>query len=262
LTGGRGRDSIARRMVDPTTGPPPAERPETGPIPLLASRPENCPNCGKPLPDDESVVCVSCGYDLRSVQVRPTIVGPAVETEPERPKLPLVRERLHWKVMAGIAGAAILVMVIAFLAGAPGLFPRHDGKFADPSGAYTSSRPVGGDRVAAAIRYLGLQGILIGAGVVALFVHGHLRSAPVGDRRAAVAAIAAIMGVASLLNLIALPHGGLEHGLEFFGQCGAAALGFMICFRIRPVDAVVTAGVAVLALLFTIGAAHFVVWIV
>lgn len=227
---------------------------------LLVSRPENCPNCGQPLPDDESIVCVKCGYDLRSTEIRATTVGKPVEQEPPPP--PLTRERISWKVTLAVAGGALFVMVVAYLSGVTGLFPRENGLFLGESGErFEAVRPLPSARLFGMMTYIGQRMIFAASLAGAVLVQAHLRGLPAGNRRSMVAHSAAIASVSGLLLLTALPHPGVESGLELIGQGAVAALGYMTLFRFRPADAVVTLGIAVLGVAIVIGGAHLITMI-
>jgi hypothetical protein len=242
----------------PLTEPEPD--PPAGRTSLTVSRPESCPNCGQPLPNDDSIVCVKCGFDLRTVEIRTTAVGPAVEAPP--PPRPLTRDGISFRVTAITAAVAVAIMLIAYLSGAAGLFPRQEGLFLGADYKFNLARPQAWARLFGLLSFIGQRAIFFLATYAAIAVQSHLKSAPMGNRTVAAAHIACIVCISGLLLLIALPHPGIEAAIELLGQAAIGALGLMTLFRFRPAEAVITLGITILALIILIGGAHLIAWIV
>ncbi len=264
---------------DEATGPLPRRpfaesHPET--IPLAAAGPLNCPNCGKPLPGDDSVVCVSCGYDLRSVQIRPTIIqsaevraagtGQKSDTESRQDlgidpsSLPLLRPFPNWRVCVGVAAACAIVMIAAYLAGYGGLFPTDEGRFADATGAFTADAPIAAARLMGVAKFLLFRLVLLGCGLLALNVHSHLRGIPTGSLRGVAAAMAAVVSVAGLMMLLSMSNRAFEHFVEIVGQGALAVLVMLGLFRLKPTEALLVIGIGLLVVVFAVLGAHVIVW--
>src|SRR5262245_21124318 len=111
-----------------------------------------CPNCGASMRGAETLVCLRCGFDLKTMRVIQTATGesaiPTAE-EDEELRRPLVEPGMGDLYLPGImAGLSGLLLLIGFLAGARGLFPQLEAEIA--SGAHGADITIG-DR---------LQGIL------------------------------------------------------------------------------------------------------
>lgn len=227
---------------------------------LLVSRPEKCPNCGQVLPADDSVVCIHCGYDLRTVVIRTTKIEEPIEAPPEA--LPLTRERIPTQVTGITAAVAATIVVIAYFAGYSGLFARQEGLFLNAEGKFAAASPPAGIRMHAVISFLAIRSILVLAGLGALRIHSHLKAVPVGSLPKAAVHLAAISAVGGLFLLISFSHPGLESAAELVAQGSVAVLGLLLLFRLAVMDALLMIVVTVLLLILVIGSAFLVTWIV
>jgi len=92
--------------------------------PKMAGELDVCPNCGAPLVGESTVVCMRCGFDLRTLKPVETRAEAGIadeQTEPAEPVAPTseLRVSVSW-VIAGIAAATLL---IGLLTGVQTLFP-------------------------------------------------------------------------------------------------------------------------------------------
>jgi len=90
----------------------------------------SCPHCGAPMPGEETVVCLRCGFDLHAMEHRTTVTEPTGQSA-EQTETMLEEEQLApisapgrgglW-LPATLAVVTASILVIGFLAGARGLF--------------------------------------------------------------------------------------------------------------------------------------------
>jgi hypothetical protein len=88
-----------------------------------------CPNCGASMRGADTLVCLRCGFDLKTMRVIKTATGETtapVETD-EQAGRPLVEPGMGDLWLPGaLAGISGLLLLIGYLAGARGLFPQLD----------------------------------------------------------------------------------------------------------------------------------------
>ncbi|MHC4274449.1 MAG: hypothetical protein ACYSUR_12390, partial [Planctomycetota bacterium] len=144
--------------------PPPSEEP-----PAVAAL-DVCPNCGSPLGGVDIVVCLRCGFDMKSLKVIETDTKGKVAAKPDEEEPPVLSEPgtgdywLPWAMAAGGLG----LLAIGYLWGAGGLFPGEEA--------------VGfGVRAVGLLKMLVKTAVLALAGFGGLFVLAHMVSAQLGD---------------------------------------------------------------------------------
>jgi hypothetical protein len=237
-----------------------------------------CPNCTAPMPDPAQLVCLRCGFDLKSLRVLKTekrvdhvdhVDHVEADTDSaEGLAVDILRPQIpdNWLPMT-IAGAALLILIVALLAGWPGLFP-------EVQQASELTRSSLND--AARERYVmpavgwGVRGmhvlqlvigvaLWVGCAAISLIVTSRLMGVPAGELRRVLWRIVAIVACAHLIMLIDLPHiiealTELVFGLAVFGLLA------MLFFRMRPRDAGTFAGVTLSLYLVMFLGARIVVW--
>ncbi|MCA9297204.1 MAG: hypothetical protein KC983_11820, partial [Phycisphaerales bacterium] len=96
-----------------------------------------CPNCMAPMSDPAQLVCLRCGFDLKSLKVLKTekrvehveadeaSAGGAVAGSSGGSAQDILRPQIPdpWLPVT-VAAAALIILIIAMLAGWPGLFPE------------------------------------------------------------------------------------------------------------------------------------------
>ncbi|MFG0257943.1 MAG: hypothetical protein ACF8GE_08595 [Phycisphaerales bacterium JB043] len=76
-----------------------------------SDEPDLCPNCAKPLPDRDTLVCLECGYDIKTNKKVSTRLG---QVEIEEPSEFCQAWKVPWQGLVG--GGALLVLVSMVLA--------------------------------------------------------------------------------------------------------------------------------------------------
>lgn len=236
----------------PSQPPPPQKDPQLirQGVPLESEGPPSvkslnvCPNCGAPMTASDALVCLRCGFDLKTMKVVATTTGVA-EVDPdaasETGAKPLVQPVASdaWlpKAMAAVAGAILLA---GYLAGMRGLFPT--------AGLSDQKTPSGTNEVVVSSRYVisfqwrmgsiaqeaALIAIWTGCGILALFFLAKLMGAKLGDIKAAAWRMLGIVCVMRLATMLSLPWA--EWVIEAILQMAAFAGLSLVMFRLKPRD--------------------------
>ncbi len=238
--------------VDATTGRTASGKPKRIDklVELDAGPLDVCPNCGANMPGPDEILCLRCGFDLNEGVVREVETGveevpSAEEIEAAKPKpiSPDGRGGLIGPALA--AGLCLLIVSIAHLAGAGGLF--HD---EDPPGFWL--------RVGGMFRFLFFAVVFVICIYAGLHVIARVEKRPFGDTQLAFIRAIAIASVALLVLLIPQPFGSrflewsaqfIVGGIIFFGMT-------LALFRVSPREAATLGGVTVLVLAAITGAAE------
>lgn len=192
--------------------PEPDEKDEEAPPPAGSSGAASsvksldvCPNCGANMATGV-VVCLRCGYDLKSLKVLKTVSGGTVEaTEPEEPEEaeedeegeaqpPLCEAgRGDLWLPASVAVVCGLLLAIGYLLGADGLY--H-------AAGEAGGTPGLGGRFVALIQFLGRLVILAACGIGALAVLARLLERTLGDLKLASVRIVGAVTAARFVTFV------------------------------------------------------------
>lgn len=221
---------------------PEAVPPDPGSIRAL----DVCPNCGSPMPGIDTLVCLRCGFNTKTLKVEKTATGAAAaprnkrkaggaaeaeearEAEPVEPVEPISRPGRGALILPGAAaGVGALLLIAGYLSGAGGLFvgPPEDTTFPQ--------------RLAAMGSGMVLVLLWAGAGLGGLvFLARVVHLAPLGDIRLAGVRL---LGIAFLTRLPALVINvglaGLEWSIEFAVGSAIAIFASMYLFSLDVRDA-------------------------
>ena len=227
-----------------------------------------CPNCGAPMRNAGEVLCMRCGFDLKTmkkVEVKTGVVEVAPDEHQEggdealvdRRKpitLPGRGETMLPLIAAGVAG---VILLIAHLAGVRGLFPP----VLDKSGQVL----VNGE-ITFTMRMLGLLRCVVtiamftGCGLGALAFVAFLNRMRMGDLRLAAARMLAIVAVAHLATMLNFSSNAMEWTVEAVLRCGIFAGLSIVLFSLKPKDAPILLGSTIILFLLTWFGAWVVVW--
>lgn len=233
-------DDGSRESTDGDNGASEAEEPSKSSVKAL----DVCPNCGATMRQGNLLVCLRCGFDLKTLRVLETQTGEEGheedEDEDEPPEPLCLPGRGDFRVPGILAGISVLVISIGYLAGADGLFnlESDDGFPIDP---------------AAAQRFgqwgIYLATLVLGSlcGLAGVFVVSRLNETTFGDWRLGSLRIVGVFATMWLAKFVDLGGKFLEIGAEWILHAGIFVGLSMFFFRLTPRDAA-TAGLTALLL--------------
>ena len=180
-----------------------------------------CPNCGANMATGV-IVCLRCGYDLKSLKVLKTVSGGTVEApEPEEadPEEPEARPPLceagrgDLLLPASVAVVCGLLLAIGYLMGADGLYAATR-----EAGEQVAATPGLGDRFVALIQFLFRVAVLAACGFGALAVLAKLLERTLGDLTLASVRIVGAVTAARLATFVDIAWRPLEWVVEVLLQ--------------------------------------------
>jgi hypothetical protein len=256
------------------SGPAGETAKEKQPLPLEGSKPAEekpsaegsvraldvCPNCGAPMRDTSTLVCLRCGFDLKRLEVIETKTGETTgDEEGEEKREPLVGPGPGdlWLPLT-IAGIALAVLAIGCLAGMKGLFPTL--KFAALEAEQAFEVDVSG-RLIALVRMPALILLWTICGFGSLVAGAWMFSRPFGDVRLAATRMVAIVAAARVLAFIDLPAKIAEFPLEAIGKAIVFLLLTMWLFRLSVRDAATLLAMTIVSFAALYLVAHLVMWV-
>jgi len=211
-----------------------------------------CPNCASPLGGVDAVVCLRCGFDMKTLKVikvetGETVVPDAEEPEPAEPLC--VTGMGGVGLPAAMAGVSLVLLALGYLFGAAGLF------------AVTGDEAVGfGARMGGLTGMLVRTGGLALAGMGGLSVLAHMLDRPVGSIQLAAVRLLGIFAVLGLLTFFNLPSSAMEWTMESIFQAvifvGLASVFFGLSIR----DAATLMGVTVFSVIILLLVSALVLW--
>lgn len=231
-------DDSSREPTDGENGASETEEPPKSSVKAL----DVCPNCGATMREGNLLVCLRCGFDLKTLRVLETQTGEELQEEDEdEPPEPLCRPgRGDFLVPGIVAGISVLLISIGYLAGADGLFnlESDDGLPIDPAAA----QRFGQWGVYLATLVLGSLCSLAG-----VFVVSRLNETTFGDWRLGSLRIVAVFATLWLAKFVDLGGRFIELSAEWILHGGIFVGLSMFFFRLTPRDAA-TAGLTALLL--------------
>ncbi len=201
---------------------------------------EVCPNCGATLPGDETLICLRCGFNLKTLKVIQTTTGETSESEEAEVEAPAISGPGQGGLLLPqiMAAASALVISVGYLSGAEGLF------IGDTSPGF-------GRRVVGLVGGLLLIALWSAAGLGGLgFLARFVVLRKLGDLRLAAVRMLAITATMRLLAFIDLPQQ-LEWTLEFIGQA-AVFVGLAMYFYVLNVRNALITGIAAILMVLVL----------
>jgi hypothetical protein len=220
-----------------------------------------CPSCGANMPGPNELVCLRCGFDLKTMKKVRTVTGETEVSDEEADAGESSGEHKRaisapgkgdlWLpgAMAGIAG---LILIIAYLSGWPGLFA---------AGKVSAEGVVaGGDRFLGLLRLVVMAGMMTGCGVAALAFVAHLLGMKLGDLKLTAIRMVGIVLTMQLVTLLDFNSRVLEWLVEAVGQVGVFTGLSLAFFRISPRDLLQLAAAGVIIFLLLWLGGNVIVW--
>ncbi len=233
-------DNGSRESTDGENGARETEEPGKSSVKAL----DVCPNCGATMRQGNLLVCLRCGFDLKTLRVLETQTGEEIQEDDEdeeEPPEPLSRPgRGDFRVPGIVAGISVLLISIGYLFGADGLYDlrSEEGFPIDPT----------------AVQRFGQWGVYLATlvlgslcGLAGVFVVSRLNETTFGDWRLGSLRIVAVFATLWLAKFLDLGGKFLEIGAEWILHGGIFVGLSMFFFRLTPRDAA-TAGLTALLL--------------
>jgi len=213
------------------------------PILLEGEAVTECPHCGAPMPGANEVVCLRCGFDLMQMKKVDTETGeveappdPDAEAEEEQPPISTPgRGGMH--LPAILTGVALAVMLVAYLAGAGGVFPEGP-----PETILVN--------IGQYFRYLVLIAVFSACVTAGFLFLGRIERRELGDLNLAVLRALAISSICGMVTLLPQPFGArlIEWMIEFLGMAVVYLVLTQVFFRADARDAATSGVVALTAM--------------
>ena len=233
-------DDGSREPTDGVNGARETEEPPKSSVKAL----DVCPNCGATMRQGNMLVCLRCGFDLKTLRVLKTQTGEEIQEEDEEeeePPEPLCRPgRGDFLVPSIVAGISVLLISIGYLIGADGLYDLH-------SDTGVAIAPVVAQRFGQWGVYLATLVVGSLCGLAGVFVVSRLNETTFGDWRLGSLRIVAVVATMWLAKFLDLGGKFLEIGTEWILHGGIFVGLSMFFFRLTPRDAA-TAGLTALLL--------------
>jgi len=260
-----------RIELEPSAAPPPGEaqkrereREPTKPKPGVPVEEQfTCPNCNAVMPHDDALVCLRCGFDMKALSVRETRIeadASASENDGDDEndidtETPLCRTGRGDLWLPGLIGTlSALLLIVGYLAGAPGVYPDLR------TGDAATVTPGLMDRLIGLVRLVTLLALMAGAALAGLWMLSRATQRPLGDIQLAAARFGAIAATIRLVTFINFgEHRQIEFMLESAMQAALFMALSMIAFAIKPRTALMLGGLALMSFLAAWVAAHLIV---
>ena len=238
----------------------PSEPPEP-PQPSAIKALDVCPNCGSPMGGADAVVCLRCGFDLKSLKVIKVKTGETVEPEPEpepdepdEPAAPLCEPgRADPGLPIAMAVGGLGLLALGYLFGAAGLVEAVE----DETAGFFATL---GGRLGGLIKMLVRTGALSLAGLGGLSVLAHMLNTRIGNVKLAAVRMLGIFAVIGLLTFFNAENQTLEGAVELV----CLALAFMglatVLFRLTVRDAATLMGLIAFAVIGLLLLSALVMW--
>ena len=245
-----GEDEAAEPLEAEAREPEPAA-PEPSAIKAL----DVCPNCGSPLGDVDVVVCMRCGFDLKSLKVIETAKGEVVVPAAPEEVPPLVKPGPGDPWMpVGLAAAGLGVLAFGYLSGAGGLVDTGGDSGGDTAGV--------GARFSGLLRMLVWTGVLTVSGLGGLYFQAHVLKTRLGDVKTAAIRMLGIVSAIGLITFFAADNPSLEWTVEAVTQALAFLALSVALFRFSVRDAATLMGITLVAVVSLLLVSALVLWAV
>lgn len=223
-----------------------------------------CPNCGAPLTGLDEVVCMRCGFDLRTLQRVETRAAADVEGSEDEgedvPAAPIASSHRPRMILSGaLIAIAWVLLLIGYVAGSASLVPGAE-LHTVGEGEETRQVVAAGARVAGLLKAIVLSGTWVACALAALAVFARLVARPFGDLRAALLHVIAIVSVMQLSRFFDIPLASYERLLELIAQIVIFPVFALVLLRLSRRDVVTYTLMTVLIVLCLYFGSHVLAW--
>ena len=211
-----------------------------------------CPNCASPLGGVDTIVCLRCGFDMKTLKVIKVETGETTipdADEPEQAEPLCVPGVGGMGLPAVMAGASLVLLTMGYLSGARGLF------------TVPADETVGlGAGLGGLTGMLVRTGGLTLAGMGGLSVLAHMIDRRVGDMKLAAVRLLGIFAALGLLTFFNLESSALEWTMEAIFQAVIFVGLASVLFRLGIRDAATLMGVTVFSVIILLLVSALVLW--
>ena len=222
-----------------------------------------CPSCGAALPGAEDVVCMRCGYDLRTL--RPLETKATVETESSSDKSPtgepvVASDRMRVLLSGVLIAASWTGLLIGYMLGVQALMPGAELKQVGEGEAMREIIPAG-VRLVSVLKVLVLTGTWVVCATAGLAMFARLVERPFGELRAGLLHLVAIASTMQLVRYIGgIPARSVEWTLEIIAQI-VIFFGFsLLLLKLSRRDVLTFALITVIVVLCLFFGSHVLAW--
>ncbi|MEM7229353.1 MAG: hypothetical protein AAF432_11130 [Planctomycetota bacterium] len=237
-----------------------SEPTSTAPTKASVSDLDVCPNCTAPMPAADQLVCLRCGFDLKTLSVIDTEKSEElVEAAPAPGSNVLLRKGIlePWLPL-GVAAAGFIALLIGILSGWVGLYP--DLQFVAAEADRTVIDVPWSDRGVVVLRLLAALAMWWGCAIGALLVTARLVGMVPGDVKTVAFRALACVSAALVVMLFDL-HRSIEHLTELVAGAAVYAALSMVFFRLKPRDAATLAGITLSMFMVVYLGARIITWV-
>ena len=212
-----------------------------------------CPSCGASMRGSDELVCMRCGFDLKTMKKLETQSG-VIEVDEKGEEAVLEQAPLSLPgrgellLPGAVAGVCVVTLVIAYAGGVPTLFEG-------------SESPNFGARLVEIVRLFVRLLVWGGCGLGALWTTARIiNQQPLGEIRLASLRVLAAFAAINIVRFIGLEHDTWERGIELVLQAGAFPFLLVALFGMSLRDAATTAIITIGTLLAMVLAPLIVSW--
>lgn len=210
-----------------------------------------CPNCGAPLTGDDSVVCMRCGFDLRTLQKLETqhaVADLEDEVEPAEAIAPSAKPRVF--LSYALIAVAWGLLLVGYVYGVRALFPGIEPKVTTSADGLTEQYISWDHRFLGIIKALVITGAWTACAIAGLALFGRLVERPLGRVKLALIHVVAIISTMQLARYIHFQKRSIEWTLESALQMILFLLLSLALLKLTRRDVITYALITVLLVLF------------
>ncbi len=221
-----------------------------------------CPNCGAALPGSDDVVCMRCGFDLRTLRTLETAATQTADDDTDDSALsdPIAPpDRIRVVLSGALIAVAWVLLLIGYFLGVQSLMPGAELRTVGEGDLAHEIIPPAA-RLISLLKVLVLTGTLVVCATAGLAMFARLVERPFGDLRAGLLHLTAIASTMQLVRYIGISTRSVEWTLESIAQV-AIFLGLSLTLlKLNRRDVLTFALITVIVVLSLFFGSHVLAW--